>query len=173
MRAEHQNALDVAGAARAGHQRDHRGPVPTVQFLQPLERGRQVADQLIASGQHHVVRRQHTQGPASRGPAVDHQRSGLRHQHIAGGDAGFAGLQLVGHVAAIGEQGGSSQRGRCGVGQRRVVAGDSFPAFAVGDAPQLLMGFGLRRHAPEVGLQFGRGGGEAGQLFLQCGAARR
>ena len=89
-----------------------------VELFYPLESIRQVTQQLILSGQYHVVRRQYAQSPTSRSAAVDHQRAGLSHQHITGRDANIADLQIIGDIAAIGEQGGTRQRGGGRVGQR-------------------------------------------------------
>ncbi|MEN9601664.1 MAG: hypothetical protein RIS56_1270, partial [Verrucomicrobiota bacterium] len=47
MGPENQNPLDIASPARAGHQRDHGGPVGPVELFYPLESIRQVTEQLI------------------------------------------------------------------------------------------------------------------------------
>ena len=70
VRAEDERALDVSRAAGAGDERDHtriiRGVFPT----QQLEGVRQIAQELLAPGEDHVMRRQHGQRPPARARLV-------------------------------------------------------------------------------------------------------
>ena len=54
-----------------------------------------------------------------------------------------------------------------------MVRGHAGPTFGVGDLSQLRVCFSLGFHTPEVGLQFGRGRCEAGEMLLGGRTTRR
>ena len=65
MRAEDEDALDVAGAAGAGDEGEEAGPVRGVKFADQLKRGGEIRNNLAALRDDDVVRRQHGKGASS------------------------------------------------------------------------------------------------------------
>src|ERR1017187_3414690 len=74
MRAEDEDALDVAGAAGAGYERNHARKIRRVFLLQESKRGGQVGHKLFAARDDDVMRWQNGQR-ASAGAAAGHHRS--------------------------------------------------------------------------------------------------
>ena len=59
MSAKDENALDVPGAARAGHQRNHAREVRLILLFHQRQCRGQISNQLIAPRQNYVMRWQH------------------------------------------------------------------------------------------------------------------
>ena len=90
MRAENEDALDVAGAAGAGDKGQEAGPMGSIKFADQLKRGSEIGDDLAAPGDDDVMRRQYGKGAASGARVGDQDASGLRDEGVAAGDGGVA-----------------------------------------------------------------------------------
>src|SRR5271166_2559883 len=77
VRAEDEDALDVAGAAGAGDERNEAGEIRRVFLLQQFKSGGQVGKQLFAPGDDDVMRRQDGYGASARAAAGNEDAASL------------------------------------------------------------------------------------------------
>lgn len=168
VRAQHQDAFDVAGTAGAGDQRHHAGITVRVFLLHVFVSRGQIRKELFLCGQHDVMRRQDGDRPASAGFRGQEDTAGLRDQRVTGRDGDRHLFQISGRVAGIGPETGQTQLFHGAVGQRRVMAGQRIPFFLFLHLLDHLNGFRLVGDMEETGRQiFGFGGelGDHGAVF--------
>jgi hypothetical protein len=102
MRAQHQDALDIAGTAGAADEGKKARPFVVEFFPDALQGGGQIGNHLASPRQHDVMRRQNGQRAAA-GAGRRHQHApGLRHQRLAFRQRGVAAFQVVHDVGAVG-----------------------------------------------------------------------
>ena len=83
MRAEDQDALDVAGAAGAGDEADEAGIVSGVLLLEQGEGRGQIGDELIPAREDDVMRRQDGKRAAAGAAGGDEDAAGLGDEGVA------------------------------------------------------------------------------------------
>ena len=105
MGTEHEDALDVSGAARTSDEGDHAGPTNwTVSMVKQFVSSWEIGHKLIQAGDDDMMRRQDGQGAATTGAGGEEHGSGLSDNGITPADTSIATLQFIDVISAIGGQ---------------------------------------------------------------------
>ena len=165
MRAEDEDALDVAGAAGAGYERNHARKIRRVFLLQESKRGGQVGHKLFAARDDDVMRWQNGQRASAGAAAGHHHAAGLGDERVAFGDARVALLHFLNVVAPVGERHRQAERFAGEVGQFAAMTGDALPFLRVTQFDE--RGFQFIAAGEQLKIRFQVGGvfGEQIKLF--------
>ena len=116
MRAEDENAFDVASATWPRDEGNEAGEVLAVTGLEQLQGIGKIGDELAAAGEHDVMGREHGQRATASAARGEEHAAGLSDKRVAFGNAGIAGFQLADVVGGVGEAYSQSERAGGDVG---------------------------------------------------------
>ncbi len=172
MRAEHEDALDIPSAARPRNKRNKTGIIGRVFLFQQGEGLWQIRQQLLASRQNNMMRREHGQRTTA-GTAASHQNTpGLSHQRVAFGETSIATLQIRDFVTRVRLADRQTEFAAGEISQLTSVTTDFFPLLAFAQSEQRSRQLFAVCEKLEISLQSSSIFSEQSELFLEARAHR-